>query len=106
MTRLLNRCLDCGDPATGSRCPDCDQARRAARDAARPSTARRGYGARHQRLGGRAIRRAKVCAACGRPSRRDDPLTRGHRVPVSLGGTPDDGYVALHRSCNSRQGNR
>lgn len=46
-----------------------------------------------------------VCARCGGPGTWNDPLVRGHVVPISKGGTAAMGLQSEHRSCNSRAGN-
>jgi DNA-directed RNA polymerase subunit RPC12/RpoP len=78
-------CLDCGRlfdrDATGTqRCPQCQPAATARRQA-RGSTAARGYGAAHQRLRRQllgAFEPGQPCARCGKPIASADDAQLGH----------------------------
>lgn len=90
----MTACLDCGRPGNkGSRCPACEQRKRAAHDAA--------YGPDYQRARAEAVANAgERCPNCGQPYTESNPPTGGHRVPVREGGTTQDGVVAQCRRCN------
>ena len=92
-------CLTCRRPTRhGSRCPACAKLH----EASRGTTAQRGYGGRWQRIAREAIQQSPVCAVCG----TTQDLTVDHLVPVSRGGTADDGVRVLCRRHNSQRGNR
>jgi 5-methylcytosine-specific restriction endonuclease McrA len=102
-------CLDCGElftptPDESSRCGDCG-AERTMRINARPkrNTTQRGLGAAHRARAQAVLATAQVCAICGRPPTKQDPLTADHTIPRSQGGG-DSPLRAAHRSCNSRAG--
>jgi len=98
-------CLDCGElTRDGSRCTDCQQ-ERTARINARPkgNTTQRGLGAAHRARAKAVLEAAQVCAICGQPPSKADPLTADHTIPRSQGGG-DSPLRAAHRSCNSRAG--
>jgi len=98
-------CLDCGElTRDGSRCTDCQQ-ERTARINARPkaNTTQRGLGAAHRARAKAVLEAAQVCAICGRPPTKADPLTADHTTPRSQGGG-ESPLRAAHRSCNSRAG--
>lgn len=104
-------CLDCGElftptPEESSRCGDCGETRRLQRNA-RPkdNTTMRGLGQAHRVRARAVVAAAQVCAMCGRPPTKADPLTADHTIPRSQGGA-DSPLRAVHRSCNSRAGGR
>ena len=78
-------CLDCNQlfdrDATGTqRCPRCQPAATAARQA-RGNTTRRGYGSAHQRLRRQlldAFEPGQPCARCGKPITSKDDAQLGH----------------------------
>ena len=46
-----------------------------------------------------------LCSICGERKRPGDPMTRGHIVPVALGGTDEAWNIRPeHRSCNGARG--
>jgi 5-methylcytosine-specific restriction enzyme A len=92
----LTHCLGCGALTRRSRCPTC-QARR---DAARGTTAQRGYGAAHQRRAHAAIAAQPWCSNCGATT----DLTADHITPLARGGDPLGPIRVLCRRCNSRRG--
>lgn len=107
---VLRPCLDCGEPTdAGTRCPACrtpHERQRAARaDAARPTTAGRGYGAAWQRLSRRARKLQPWCEDCGSP----EDLTTDHSpeawrrqaagLPIRLADV-----AVVCRSCNAARG--
>jgi 5-methylcytosine-specific restriction protein A len=95
----MKPCLDCGVPASGSRC------RRHQREyeRRRGTPAERGYD-ETWRLNVRvAITAQPFCSSC----RSTTDLTGDHIVPLSRGGTNRaDNIRVLCRSCNSRKGAR
>ena len=113
-------CLDCGglfdrDETGTRRCPDC-QAAATARRNARPSSSSRGLGwaftARKQ--ADRNYQEATRCQCqgcpqhrgqCGEPFTAANPKTGGHVVPRSRGGG-DGPIMAVCRRCNSSDGGR
>lgn len=106
---MLKPCIDCGQPAPGSRCTECkvERARAGYVRAAdrRGTTAERGYGSRWRRLSERARARQPWCSVCG----TSEDLTVDHLVPLAAGGPrhPRLGdVIVLCRSCNSRKGAR
>lgn len=68
--------------------------------------ARRGdrYGAEYQAERRRVLRGATVCALCGKPGTRRDPLTADHITPAAHGGGAIGNLRPAHRSCNSARG--
>lgn len=100
-------CLGCGElTRNGSRCEECTEewtARRNARPKA--NTTKRGLGHAHRMRAQAVVAAAQVCAECGQPPTKEDPLTADHTIPRSQGGA-DSPLRAVHRSCNSRAGGR
>lgn len=103
-------CLTCRKPTTnGSRCPSCSTAYETARVARRGTRAQRGYGPAY-----RAARKQQVVAVpfcqhpggCTLPITPANPLTADHLVPISRGGSADDGLRTLCLFHNSSRGNR
>lgn len=90
-------CLDCGEPAPATRCPDCQTEREARVTAAKGSATARGYGSAWQRLSARARRLQPFCLDCGTA----DDLTSDHLVWPAR--TLADVEVVC-RPCNSRRG--
>lgn len=90
-------CIDCGAPATSTRCPACARANRPARAATR-HTGNSSY----RRLRARVLKANPACAYCGRPATEVD-----HIVPVSQGGTNTIHNLApACTACNRRKGAR
>lgn len=90
-------CIDCGQPAPGTRCPPCAALRERPRDRRRGTPTERGYDASWRRLRARAIRAHPWCTDCG--TRTD--LTGDHvRWPAR---TLADVEVTC-QSCNNRRG--
>ncbi len=100
MPKVPVSCKTCGEPTTfGPRCEPCQTERDRRRNA---NPYRREYHSAEYLnfpLSGK-------CAICGKPGTPEDPLTRDHVKPVSLGGTVKDGIRIVHRSENSARGNR
>ncbi len=93
------RCSNCRNLYDGKTryCRPCMRAQ----DRARPTAAQRGLGYDHQKAAAGVLATATVCAVCGGPPTKDDPLTGGHIVDRQLGGTNDpSNYQAEHESCN------
>lgn len=82
------------------RCPACQPAATAARNA-RGNTTRRGYGSQHQALRKQlldAFEPGQPCARCGKPIMRKDDAQLGHR-------DGQRGYRGLeHTLCNESHG--
>lgn len=90
-------CLDCGEPAESTRCPDCTAVEECRNDQRRGTPTERGYDARWYRLSARARRLQPFCADCG----SGEDLTADHkRWPAR---TLADVEVVC-RSCNSKRG--
>lgn len=78
-------CLDCQqlfdrDDTGTQRCPRCQPAATAARNA-RPNTTARGYGSKHQRLREQLLAQfqpGQPCARCGKPIASKDDAQLGH----------------------------
>jgi RNA polymerase subunit RPABC4/transcription elongation factor Spt4 len=67
---MTHPCLGCGRLIErGERCPDCPRPKAAIEDRAG-----------HNRLRTVVLAEEKVCAICGRPGTKDDPLTLEHVV--------------------------
>jgi len=103
----MRPCLACGTPTPHSRCEPCAAARAAdlERRRQRPSTSRRGYGTRWQRLSRRARVLQPWCSRCGTTV----DLTADHVDALAAGGTRtprvDDGSIdVLCRRCNASKG--
>lgn len=93
----LRPCLDCGQPAPGTRCAPCRADRLAHVDAQRGTASQRGYDARWRRLSTRARRLQPFCEDCGAV----DNLTADHlRWPAR---TLAD-VAAVCAACNNRRG--
>jgi len=104
-TKPRSRCPNCKTlhPGTGL-CPHCRRAAARRRSARRGTTTQRGLGADHRKAAALVLAGATVCAICGKPPTRNDPLTAGHIIAREDGGTNDpSNYQAEHRSCNSRK---
>ncbi|MFF1660833.1 HNH endonuclease [Streptomyces sp. NPDC055898] len=84
----------------GTKCP-CRESRRKYAPRSNPRAKGR-YDYRWQKARAAAIAAQPWCSFCG--STKD--LTGDHVLPVSMGGTIEDGIRVLCRSCNSRRGNR
>lgn len=95
----LKPCLECGEPADGTRCPDHPAPDRSSRKHLHIWRSRR-----WTRLSKRLRRMQPWCSTCGS---RDD-LTVDHRVPLNRGGDPFDldNLDVLCRPCNSAKGDR
>ena len=96
----MKPCLDCGALLSrGTRCPGCQ----GAKDRRRPSPSRRGHG--------RDYRKARA-ELIGEPCELRYPgcervaTTADYVVPVSRGGTLEDGLRPACLHCNSVRGNR
>jgi 5-methylcytosine-specific restriction endonuclease McrA len=91
MTTPLRPCLTCGRPARGTRCAD----HRIPPRSSRP----------HRRARAHVLANATRCHTCGQPPTPGNPLTLGHLVPHSHGGTLDlDNLVAECARCNYSRG--
>lgn len=103
-------CIDCDTVCTGTRCPECTQARRpaprqrhhanATRDARRGTTAQRGYGARHRRLRAQWAPQVEAgdvnCWRCGKFIQPGQPWHLGHLDDRSDYGGPEHELCNLH----------
>lgn len=88
-------CLDCGRPATQSRCPACARAARPRR-----TTTRHTGNSRYRRLRAQVLQTHPACAYCGRVATEVD-----HIIPVSAGGTNTIHNLApACTACNRRKG--
>src|SRR5512146_2341236 len=84
-TMSVKHCLDCKRPTSfGSRCPACQKARDAIRDARRGTRKERGYDAEWYRIQHLAIAAHPYCSVPGCTAR---DLTGDHIIPHSKGGT-------------------
>lgn len=93
----MRPCIDCAEPAPGTRCPPCSALRERPRDRRRGTPTERGYDKGWRRLRALAIRAHPWCADCG--TRQD--LTGDHlRWPAR---TLADVEVVC-QSCNNRRG--
>lgn len=100
-------CLDCGTLTTKTRCLGCTRAQSRARDARRGNRHARGLTSEYDRNRAILLANATVCAVCGLPGTRDDPLTAGHIIARANGGTNDLANLrAEHASYNYGQGRR
>ena len=98
---MMRACIDCGRPASGTRCTV--HAKAAERRRGSPSA--RGSGRDYQSLRLRVLGEESACWLCGKPARLGDPLTVDHVLPLALRGAKVAPMVrAAHRSCNSRRG--
>lgn len=86
---LPRACLDCGRLSDATYCPPHRRARKAVRNADRP-TARA------------VVAASPVCAICGAA----EDLTADHVVPLARGGTHEGERQVLCRACNSRKRDR
>jgi len=84
------------------RCAPCQAERDRERQAARPKTAERGYGADHRRRAAEVLDGATQCCYCGRPPEPGDSFVACHIYAQSRGGPKDGPLAAGHRSCNAR----
>lgn len=84
----------------GTRCPAHEAAYQAWRNAQRGDR----YGAEYQAERRRILATATVCAICGKPPTRRDPLTGGHIQAAAHGGQARGNLQPEHRSCNSAAG--
>lgn len=105
----MRPCLDCGQPAPGTRCDACRlaHARGVERQRDRPTTTRRGYGSRWKRLSRQARRMQPWCSRCG----TELDLTGDHVVALAAGGPrlpriDSGGLDVLCRRCNAAKGAR
>lgn len=87
----MRRCLDCGSPATGSRCVGCARRRKAWRNS-ETGRCRETVAAHRSELG-------NWCPGFGVPAHEASDLTADHVVAGSTGR-----LVVLCRSCNARKG--
>jgi len=72
----------------------------------KPTTTTRGLGWQHQKQRERLLRKhvdGDLCAYCGKPMYKTQPLQADHANPRSLGGTRADRL--LHAWCNESRGN-
>ena len=100
-------CLDCTQLTdNGSRCKPCQARLMRNVNAKRGTTKQRGLGGTHRRAAEKIVKAAKYCAICGNEPTESDPLTADHVIPRSRGGSEDSPLIAVHRSCNSRRGNK
>lgn len=54
-----------------------------------------------------AVLQGGVCALCSKPFTLFDPFTLDHIIPLSKDGIHDDSnFQAVHKSCNSKKGNK
>ncbi len=103
----LKPCIDCGTPSPRTRCRPCHLAKERIRDQARGRRQARGLDAEYDRNRKTLLDSATVCAACGRPGTPDDPLTAGHIVARTDGGSNElSNLRAEHASFNYSQGRR
>lgn len=99
----LSVCLGCGEPADGTRCPECKAEHE--RTTGRPTREQRGYDKRWRRLSERARRLQRFCTDCGTA----EDLTADHspeawaRRARGLSIRLQDVEVVC-RPCNSRRG--
>jgi 5-methylcytosine-specific restriction endonuclease McrA len=93
----------CGERSRGPRCAEHEREHDAKR---RPNAYRRGYNAEYAKARQLLKGWATFCHYCGGAFTKADPMTAGHVVPVSRGGTVADGLFPAHRSCNSAAGNK
>lgn len=94
-------CLDCGTPATGSRCPEHTRQAQRQRDIRRGTAHARGYNAEYRHNRRIVLEESNyACRWCGRYANTVD-----HVIPLSRGGSNDVGnLVASCAYCNSRRG--
>lgn len=80
-------------------CEECTRQRQQAHDAARPSSARRGYDARWRAIRDRYLAEHPMCALCGRPASEVH-----HKLPLRAGGSHEwSNLQALCKPCHSSQ---
>ena len=103
---VLIPCLDCGEPTgNGQRCPEHDQARKAAQVRPRRTFRQRGYDGAWDRLSRRARRAQPFCSECGATenltTHHTDEAWRRHDrgLPVRL-----QDVAVLCGPCNTRAG--
>lgn len=98
----LRPCLDCGTLTDGSRCPRHQADKDNARYARRGTTAQRGLSGAHARMSQLYKDTNRACAICHRHGTPGNPITAGHIIPRSRGGTNDpSNYQPECLSCNS-----
>lgn len=101
----MTPCLDCGEPAHGSRCPDHQGDRERVREAHRDRHAIRANPARWKNLSARVRRMQPWCTACAATT----DLSADHVIPIT--DRPDLAYrqenlTVLCRTCNGRKAGR
>lgn len=101
----MRPCLDCGRPGNGSRCPPCKQRSDNTRYAARGTTAQRGLSGDHARMSRHYKRTDAACVYCGQRGTEDNPITAGHIIARTKGGTnAPSNYQPECRRCGSSKG--
>lgn len=105
--RPRQRCTSCKALHEGTGlCTECRKAKARARYRRRGTTTERGLGADHRAIAKVVLANATVCALCGLPPTRDDPLTAGHiQAREQQGKNVLENYQAEHRSCGSAKQN-
>ena len=100
-------CLDCGTPTRGTRCAPCQARSDNKRYTARGTTAQRGLAGAHARTSQRYKTLKLPCAICGEHGTTENPITAGHIVPRTRGGTSHpSNYQPECRRCNSSKQDR
>ena len=99
----LKVCIDCGDLAEGTRCPDCQATRDQRVDQQKGPAWARGYDRKWAAQSARVRREQPTCEVCG----TDVDLTTDHVLAKANGGTDErDNLTTLCRSHNSSKGKR
>jgi hypothetical protein len=99
----LRPCLSCGKPCTTTRCAPCARTH----EAARGTTAQRGLSGDHARMSRHYKDTNAACVHCQQTGTPTNPITAGHIIARSRGGTNDpSNYQPECRTCNSRKGTR
>jgi len=106
--RFPRPCLDCGQLAKGSRCPEhqaqFDRNLAKSKDTPERRAKKRAlYGGDYQRRRRELLATATICYMCGRGvSDSSNPLEADHLIP----GDPSSPLAAAHRRCNQSRGNK
>lgn len=101
----MRPCLDCGALSQDSRCPTCKGQAQQRRDAARGSSARRGYGYGHRARRSAMLPTAygKPCARCGEPIMQGQALDAGHTNALAHNANSKADRIE-HANCNRKVG--
>lgn len=100
----LKPCLDCGTLSPEARCPPHRKAKDNARSARRGTTAQRGLTGVHAAMSRYYKSTDAPCVICGRRGTPANPITAGHIIARSKGGTNDPAnYQPECRSCGSKK---